>query len=927
MRSLIATLLVVLILLPIITYFKTGTTSTELNTVELNVKEKQLHPVYFLGEPKNTPTMFNARSSSFKIIFDSAHGQYWDESQMTNFLSLLSMFGDVIINENPITGELLSDADLLIIPNPYPYRNGNFTSEELHAMWDFIENKSGSLFIMGDASWNITRGYDYVHPEILNPITARYGITWLHGEVKDNESNLNRPWYVLINQFTSDSQMILPGIQQVCFASGTSLNTTTPTVNASVYILARGNPTSFFINASGITQPHPRGEEIIPFIAAEINNGGRIFASGSSRMFSDKSDSGLLVEQNRDLAMLAIAWLLHYEIVPRSSIEKETIRFLEETNLRVYITNFASREISSSVYILLPYVLNLTSPNATVNNGTATYEVPILPNNTVFVDVPPHTTVEITFKVKSVIGVRYYGRILIRVFFEGKYLETSVSITNLPCFTVESYFENIYLNTSITNSTTLYVKITNNCSRTINNVTVEIIEIPTEFLIQPSNKTIILQKIDAEQTVVVVFKINITTIGVYTVTIQVSSPDGGIDVSRATLIAFPEKIVIFDNAHNQYFDYNKMTTLIQILREYAPVLISFEPISSTVLKFTRLLVIPNPEPTYGNDVFSDDEIVAIQNYIESGGALLIMGNYYRYFYLENPNNVNDITSKYGITWFDGDVYDDVNNINNRAYYVIVKNFANNSLARMLTEGIEDVYYSGTFLNFTEKPNVKLYPILLGNPTTYGTLGGSEEPHVVKGNETILMIAAIIKPSDGKIIATGSTYMFSDYGLNFMSHNKPFARKIIGWLLASTKMSLYISPLPLEIYTGEKYVIKCKISNDGVKDLVNIYVYISVSGPIILLNSTTNVSIPYLAPGEIIRFRWIVKATKPGSATIVITAKAGNYPPMTQMYTLSIREKPTPTPTWIYIAVGSILISIVIIAIVAWKKGVAFRRKI
>jgi len=105
-----------------------------------------------------------------------------------------------------------------------------------------------------------------------------------------------------------------------------------------------------------------------------------------------------------------------------------------------------------------------------------------------------------------------------------------------------------------------------------------------------------------------------------------------------------------------------MQGLLGVLSNYGPVIINrgkFIPELMTPI-ITSLIVVPNPEPISGV-IFDENELRNLWDYIESGGSILLMGNWYRYFWPDAEGGYNDLTGRYGIYWFDGGVYDEENN--------------------------------------------------------------------------------------------------------------------------------------------------------------------------------------------------------------------------------------------------------------------------
>lgn len=99
-------------------------------------------------------------------------------------------------------------------------------------------------------------------------------------------------------------------------------------------------------------------------------------------------------------------------------------------------------------------------------------------------------------------------------------------------------------------------------------------------------------------------------------------------------------IIVFDQSHSQYYDSYKLSMFIDDLKKIYKVVINKEPINNETLQGASLLIITNPRKS-----FSDEEVAAIKSFIENGGALLIMGDWYKYI---SYKELNKITAEYGI---------------------------------------------------------------------------------------------------------------------------------------------------------------------------------------------------------------------------------------------------------------------------------------
>ena len=359
--------------------------------------------------------------------------------------------------------------------------------------------------------------------------------------------------------------------------------------------------------------------------------------------------------------------------------------------------------------------------------------------------------------------------------------ESEVELEVVPALALYPALEPAAVNVQTQTWTTLRVNVSNVASYTATDVTVEI-TLPSGLTArQPT--TVELGAMDPGENRSVAWTIDIHTTGIFEIGIDVTSTNASTNSAVVTLFAVTEKVIVFDQAHGQYYDAARMSAFIDFLEEYGmPIVINNGTISETMLDATALLIIPNPKVE-----FTTDEIQAIKDFVNEGGSLLVTGDWYRYVF---PEILNPITEDFGITWWKGDVYDDDDNLG-APYYPIIYTFATNTIADILTRGVESIYYSGTALNITGGVS----PIVLGNddfPNATYALEQAEDGTILSviGNGTeVVLVAAVELPNGGRVVASGSSALFGR--TDFFEHNKPFITNVMSWLLRALKLDVSV----------------------------------------------------------------------------------------------------------------------------------------
>lgn len=922
-----------------------------------NLYESTMHRQYPVWRIKNMDTFEDTTpnyktDTGLKIVFDEGHGQYYDSSKLQLYLSLLETVATVEVNEDSITQDDLADADLLIMSKPAVNGSGgsvvpeaNLTVDEIDAIRSFL-NSGGGLLLIGEY-------HNYFDPSPFNAITARYGIVWYDADAFDNESNYDdRNYYLRVTNFPENDIAAAMEIQTrgvgAIFFSGTVLNITDPENVSEIYsgpypIVMGMNSTYYeFQNDTVVLS----GNRTILVAAVELSSGGRIVASGSSRMFSD---TGIVEDDTMVFTLLVTSWLLNISpddlLRPILKGAPEEVDFYPglERNISINILNpSSSPQGPIAIRLNIPYFVSIVDNVLYITNTSGTYALHYEYNSILTIgNISGKETITVEIPLRGDLGLEKQGILTITLYVDGlKIMSNDITILMHPAISVYVMFDKKYVNITRDNTVTITINVTNVFPSSmegggdyiIHGIDVAIFFNPSES-ISPSNHSYTIDALDNYLSYFdarsITFEILEPELFEITVVVRASwanyegntvSRPGEV-VIRDVIIATTEKIIIFDEGHNQYYRFSSeyMQGLIQILRNYGPILINEGGFILDTLKseVTSLIIIPNPEPE-NNVVFSDEELSHLKSYIENGGNIILMGNWYRYFWPDAKNGYNDLTRDYGIFWYDGDVYDPVNYID-AIYSVKVMNFGDNDVARHLTTGVDYVRFAGTGLNLTSPTgniSVEHYPILIGNNETYLTLGAPTDEPIVSGPDVIMASVTIVN-NKGKIFACGSSYMFSDY--YYFEENKVFIENIILWIFGAKKLDVQVSSKSFG-YVGETISINVSIINRGTVYIENISLQVLVLDVgLEYINDTTLYTKDVLGPGEMISFVLLFRANKAGEYNVEIIVTAKDYPEeFDYIIPLIFEEKPAPIGI---IMIGvAVLVAIVIVVLYIKKRG-------
>ena len=116
--------------------------------------------------------------------------------------------------------------------------------------------------------------------------------------------------------------------------------------------------------------------------------------------------------------------------------------------------------------------------------------------------------------------------------------------------------------------------------------------------------------------------------------------------------------IVIDESHKERIVHDHFQELKGKLKAYGKISIrNKKPLTSSILRGKDLLIIGGPEHPWifgrGGDKWDQKEVRAIERFVSTGGALLMMGDG-----LASAEEMNKVTERYGIT-FSSDLLKDV----------------------------------------------------------------------------------------------------------------------------------------------------------------------------------------------------------------------------------------------------------------------------
>ena len=255
------------------------------------------------------------------------------------------------------------------------------------------------------------------------------------------------------------------------------------------------------------------------------------------------------------------------------------------------------------------------------------------------------------------------------------------------------------------------------------------------------------------------------------------------------------KYVLFDQTHHtdSMTYYNVWITALTE-KGYVIDAHTYGPITSAVLEGYLALVIPQAREPY-----SPDELSAIENFVVSGGGLLVIGD-------NAPSIYTDLTSFAGITWSpDG-----------------LGGYTSDITPHPVTEGVATAYFGS--------PMSSLY---VSHPAQ----------DLIRDSGSYVMLAAS-EIGCGKVLAIADEHSINDYCIGYADNFK-LANNMIHWLAVLPEHDLSVTlETPLYIEPGGHTLVNVTVHNRGLSNETDVKLYL-------FINETTvkNITIPELLSGS------------------------------------------------------------------------------
>lgn len=264
---------------------------------------------------------------SFSVVLDHSHGELLNlaDEEFRPFGRLLEQMNCALTvhNSGKITGDILSDADLLIVGCPI---NHYFLYDEISDITDFVIN-GGCLLIASEY------GGDSVQKTNLNDLTKNFGLYFENTAIrtKDDTGSTSLP---LITKVINHD--ITKGIRKIMLGGTCTIRTA-----KNAYGICMSGPETWveiYDDLNNMWIEHD--DHDIPLIAANTYGQGRIVAMGDIDIFGNNPRFGLASLDNQKLienifswfdqpvrSDITIEWILHQIANYREDISQLTGNF------------------------------------------------------------------------------------------------------------------------------------------------------------------------------------------------------------------------------------------------------------------------------------------------------------------------------------------------------------------------------------------------------------------------------------------------------------------------------------------------------------------------------------------------------------------------------------------------------------------------
>ena len=228
-----------------------------------------------------------SRTAPARVLFDEAHSEAWtirpevaaqiqpahpaDSAYVAAAAALAQRdFAVAAHTEGPLTAEVLSAADVLVIAHPsdpkwertVPGGSPLFAASELDAVADWVQ-AGGGLIVLGEEEHE-------KYQTNLGELLARFDLAIANDAVQDYTNHLKAPSWVLgrLERRPIDGVDLLARVDDACFYRAGTL-----TVGDGAHVVARTHPTASTPDA--------------PLLAVRTHGAGRVVVAADSDLFGD----------------------------------------------------------------------------------------------------------------------------------------------------------------------------------------------------------------------------------------------------------------------------------------------------------------------------------------------------------------------------------------------------------------------------------------------------------------------------------------------------------------------------------------------------------------------------------------------------------------------------------------------------------------
>lgn len=285
--------------------------------------------------------------------------------------------------------------------------------------------------------------------------------------------------------------------------------------------------------------------------------------------------------------------------------------------------------------------------------------------------------------------------------------------------------------------------------------------------------------------------------GTHTTQAKAYDPTGNLGVSPIVTVNVDNvpMNVLIDDVHQNVYNFDGYgveiywATLISKLQDmgYTVRLASEAGFSPSISDY-NIIFLPAPVSPY-----SDTETQALLGFVNAGGKLIILGEWYRYSGNINPN-LNTLSNALGIgiTFNKDAVYDDTNNYGAHNYWPLISDFVPHPTTSNVTTV---VYVFGCSLSVQSPATPIAYASLSAytrisevNSSKMNNMGIGLNVPGIKSKDGNIIVAAVAEIGMSKVIAIGDVGLFCDDpagfngGIAYISllNNMRFLENIINW---------------------------------------------------------------------------------------------------------------------------------------------------